>query len=113
MELEIKQQTRKGKYGNVGITPPIDESYWLYRVHLFKDQYIVAFPKFWVIGIGFSQEEDWNTNLPSSCPAEQITDHIWHNHKYDKITREQTIQAITLIQDYIKSTDNKVKLQQN
>jgi hypothetical protein len=113
MELEIKQQARKGEYGSVSITPPIDESYWLYRVHLFKDQYILAFPKFWVIGIGFSQEEDWNTNLPSSCPAEQIADHIWHNHKYNEITREQVIQAITLIQDYIKSTDNKIKLRHN
>jgi hypothetical protein len=106
MELKLETKTTQDKTPTYGTdkgsilmtTPPIDETYWTYRVKLFNDQAIIGFPKFFTIGIGFAQEEDWNTNLPYSCPAEQILDHIWHNHKYDQITREQALEAIRLIQ---------------
>ena len=108
MEVETKQQERKGELGTLAITPPLHETYWSYRVKLFRDQAILAFPKFFVIGIGFAiEEEDWNTNLPSSCDAEEITDHIWINHKYSEITREQVIEAIKLIQEALAEAESK------
>lgn len=81
------------------LTPPLDEDYWMFRVKLAQDQAILGFPKFSTIGIGFAQEEDWNTNLPYTCPAEQIYSHIAHNKKYDEITDEQCLAAIKMIQD--------------
>lgn len=84
--------------GSMIFTPPIDEDYWCFRVKLFDDQAIVGFPKFGTIGIGFAQETDWNTNLPYTCDAQQIYDHIKHNKKYDEITDEQCLEAIRLIQ---------------
>lgn len=80
------------------ITPPVGQDYWLFRVKLFKDQAIIAFPKFGTIGIGFAiEEENWNTNLPYSVCPEQLYDHIRANKKYDEITKESCIQAIKLI----------------
>jgi hypothetical protein len=99
--VESKRQEPKGLMGNVAITPPINETYWLYRVHLFEDQYLLAFPKFWTVGIGFAQEEDWNTNLPASCDAAQIMEHIKHNRKYDQITDEMIVDGIKALQSQI------------
>ncbi len=79
------------------VTPPIDEDYWVFRIRLYKDQSIVAFPKFTTMGIGFAQEEDWNTNLPYKLEAEEICNHIWHNHKYEEITKEEVIEAINIL----------------
>ena len=87
------------------ITPPLNEDYWLFRVKLFEDQAIVGFPKFGTIGIGFAQEEDWNTNLPYTCNTQQIYDHIKHNKQYEQITDEQGLEAIRLIQEAIKSLE--------
>jgi hypothetical protein len=84
------------------ITPPIDEDYWLFRVKLFEDQAVVGFPKYNTIGIGFAQEEDWNTNLPYTCDAEKIYNHISHNKKYSEITEEQCLEAIRMIQGMAK-----------
>jgi hypothetical protein len=84
------------------ITPPLDEDYWLFRVKLYEDQAILGFPKFHTIGIGFAQEEDWNTNLPYTCDAEQIYDHIKHNKEYEQITDEQCLEAIQLVQKAAK-----------
>ena len=84
------------------ITPPLDEDYWLFRVKLHEDQAIVGFPKFGTIGIGFAQEEDWNTNLPYTCPAEQIYNHIKHNKKYDQISDEQCLEAVRMVQEAAK-----------
>jgi hypothetical protein len=64
----------------VMMTPPITADYWAYRVQLTDTQAVVGFPKFFTIGIGFAEETDWNTNLPYTSMAEDITDHIWHNH---------------------------------
>ena len=63
----------------VSITPPVGEDFWLLRVRVSKNQAIVAFPKFGTIGIGFSKEEDWNTNLPYQCSGHKIWNHIKHN----------------------------------
>lgn len=79
------------------MTPAIGPDYWSYRVML-GDQAILAFPKFATIGIGFALEEDWNTNLPWSCEAEEIFAHIKHNKGSDAISDEVCIEAIRLIQ---------------
>lgn len=87
---------------SVLVTPPLDKEYWLARVDLGGNA-VVCFPKFVTIGIGFQKEEDWNTNLPYSCPAEQIWDHIEHNRGDESITRERGIEAIRALQEYAKS----------
>jgi hypothetical protein len=89
------------------ITPPLDKDYWLFRVQLVKDQAVVGFPKFGLIGIGFAiEEEDWNTNLPSSTYTNDIVEHIWVNRKYKSITKDMVMRAVTMIQaaaaDYLK-----------
>lgn len=83
--------------GGVMITPPIDEAYWYWRVMLEGDQAILGFPKFNTIGIGFAQEEDWNTNLPFSCSAQKIFDHIQHNKGHDGITDVDCLAAIEMV----------------
>ena len=92
-----------GKDRTIMMTPPIDEDYWYFKVNLFKEQSIVAFPKFGTMGVGFQHEEDWNTNLPFTCDAKEICNHIWHNRKYEEITKDQVIKAINLIQTACKS----------
>ncbi len=98
--LETKgQQDKTVRAGPAMITPPVDEGYWTYRVRLSDTQAIVGFPKFFTVGIGFAQEEDWNTNFPFSCDAGEIYDHIAHNKGDDSISREDCIAAIRLIQE--------------
>jgi len=92
--------------GTMMITPPLDEDYWVFRVKLFKEQAIIAFPKFSTIGVGFAQEEDWNTNLPFSTDADKLFDHIRDNKKYDEISDEQCLEAIRLIQAACKIYKN-------
>lgn len=79
-------------------TPPISEDYWAYRVRVGPGQAIVGFPKFHTVGIGFAVETDWNTNLPYTCDAEKIYNHIAHNKGNDTISREDCILAIQMIQ---------------
>lgn len=81
------------------VTPPIDEGYWKYRVRLSETQAIVGFPKFFTVGIGFAVEEDWNSNLPYTCAAQEIFDHIGHNKGDDSIADEDCVRAIELIQE--------------
>ena len=69
-----------------------------YRVKLSETQAIVGFPKYSTIGIGFAQEEDWNTNLPWTTQAEEIFAHIAHNKGDSAISDEQCIEAIRMIQ---------------
>lgn len=69
--------------------------------HLMEDllqQSQLAFPRFFTIGIGFAKEEDWNTNLPYSCSADEIYGHIKHNKLYKEITKEQCVEAISELQ---------------
>jgi len=86
--------------GVVSITPPVGESYYVARVPLARDQAIQIFPKFFTVGCGFAQEEDWNTNLPLRCPAEQIYAHIKSNKKYEEITDAQCLAAIRELQEW-------------
>ena len=86
------------KGGLCMITPPLDEDYWLFRVPVSDRQAIVGFPKFLTVGVGFQREEDWNTNLPYTCEAKEIFDHIEHNRGDDSITEETCIAAIEAIQ---------------
>ena len=83
-------------------SPLVNEDYWLYRVKLVKDQAIVGFPKFGLLGVGFAIEEEyWNTNLPINCieveGVEKIWNHIKCNKKYPSITKKMGIEAIELI----------------
>lgn len=84
----------------VMVTPPLDEDYFIARVRLCRDQAVQVFPKFGIVGCGFAQEEDWNTNLPIACSAGRIAGHIWRNRKYKRITREQVVAAILALQEW-------------
>lgn len=88
------------KVGNalVMFTPPVGDDYWLFRVPLTDRQAIVGFPKFGTIGIGFQQEEDWNTNLPYFCGAGEIYNHIKHNKGDDSISDDACVEAIKAVQ---------------
>ena len=111
MEVEFNKKFKKTnttfnlKGGGVAmVTPPLDEDYWIFRVKLFKDQAIVAFPKFMTFGVGFAiEDDDWNTNFPYTCTPTEICNHIWKNKKYEEITRQQVIEAIVAIQECIYS----------
>lgn len=80
------------------VTPPVGESYWLFRVCVGYGQAVIGFPKFSTIGIGFAKEDDWNTNLPYTCESLKIWNHIKHNKGDDRISDETCIEAIGLIQ---------------
>ncbi len=98
--LEVRgQENETAVIGPFMITPPINEDYWQYRVRLSDTQAIVGFPKFGTIGIGFAQEEDWNTNFPYTAGADETYEHIAHNKGDDSITREDCIAAIRMIQE--------------
>ena len=108
LKVEIRGQENETARVSIGgttvvLTPPIDEDYWAYRVRLTETQAIVGFPKFMTIGIGFAQEEDWNTNFPYTCETDEIWQHIAHNKADDSISDEDCIAAIRLIQDAIKA----------
>lgn len=88
--------------GHIMITPSVGkDDYWKYRVKLSETQAIIGFPKFGTIGIGFMDEKDWNTNLPYSCEAEQIYNHIKHNKQDKKIKKSDCIKAIQMIKDAV------------
>jgi len=98
-DSQVKSLAIKG----ILITPPIGEDYWLYKVQLTKDQAVIGFPKFGVIGIGFLVEKgSWNTNLPSNCDAETIYNHIKCNKGNTNIKKQDCIKAIKLIQNTIR-----------
>lgn len=100
LELERKDQVAEGIIagGALMITPNLDEDYWAYRVRLTEKQAVVGFPKFGVIGIGFAvEDDDWNVNLPSSCTAEEILNHILCNKGDDSIDDAEVLAAIYLI----------------
>jgi hypothetical protein len=101
VECNSKELVHRDPAPNILITPAITPDFWLYRVALTSKNAIVAFPKFGTIGIGFQNEEDWNTNLPYTCAAEEICDHIKHNAADRKITRPMIIEAIKAIQGVI------------
>ena len=99
LRLERKDQPDETRLiGPAMVTPPIEESYWLYRVMVSDTQAVVGFPKFGTIGIGFMVEDDWNTNLPYTSDATRIRKHIWHNRGGESITKDVVDRAIELIQ---------------
>lgn len=109
MEVQVNSVTVRdrpplmGRGGScVLITPPIDEGYWWMRVPVSDQQAVVCFPKFMTIGIGFQQEEDWNTNLPYTGEAQHIFDHISHNKGDDSIADADCVTAIEMLQAAIK-----------
>ena len=97
---EFEQDTTTFKVGNVNImvTPPLDDDYWVFRIKLHEDQSLIAFPKFGTLGIGFAQENNWNTNLPYQCTTKDIYNHIKENKKYKQITKKKCIEAIEILQ---------------
>lgn len=99
LKLEIRKHLVRDpcEGSHVMITPPIGSDYWLFRVQIFEDQYVTAFPKFDTIGIGFSIEDDWNCNLPYTCDAEKIRLHIWHNRRYIGVRPKRTRKAIEML----------------
>ena len=90
--------------GNALLAPGVSEDYWCYRVGLHEGQAVVGFPKFGTIGIGFAEEEDWNTNLPYFADAEEILEHIWHNAG-PGVTRERALEAIEMIRQAAYADD--------
>ena len=100
LKLEINRTVtdRTLVVGRAMVTPMVSEDYWLFRVQLRGEQAILGFPKFGTIGIGFAQEEDWNSNLPYTSDAEAIHDHIARNKGDDAISREDVLAAIRLVQ---------------
>jgi hypothetical protein len=93
-----KIETAKNAKILLGGVPSNDK--FLFVVKLFKDQAIVAFPKYSsCIAIGFYQEDDgYDTNLPYQCKAEEIYEHIKCNKKYKEIKKKDCIKAIEKIQ---------------
>lgn len=72
---------------------------WQFRVRVGDGQAIVGFPKFFTIGIGFAREEDWNTNFPYTCTAEEIYNHIKHNKGDNSISDEDCLTAVRMVQE--------------
>lgn len=97
--LETRPQPNKTtNVGRIALGPTVCEDYWLYRVKLTDTQAILGFPKYSTVGIGFALEEDWNSDLPYTCAAEKIYEHIKHNKGSDRIRDEDCLAAIRLIQ---------------
>jgi len=100
LELNSREVTDPSDGCSLMVTPPISEEFWLARVRVGKDgQALVCFPKFNTVGIGFAREEDWNTNLPYTCPAEEILAHIEHN-KGEEIPDPECLVAIRQLQGF-------------
>lgn len=93
------QQDKTVHIAGMSITPLIDKGYWAYRVRLSERQAVVGFPKFGTVGIGFSAEEDWNTNLPFTTETDEIVAHILHNKGDDAISDADVHLAVAMVQD--------------
>ena len=100
--------------GIIMFTPAIDEDYWIMRVKLYhdkklnKDQSIIAFPKFGLIGVGFAIEErSWNTNLPYQTDTERLYKHIRCNKKYRVITKQTCLEGLKLLQAACKQYEKE------
>lgn len=89
----------------VKVTPAISPEYWLMRVPVSDKQAVVCFKKFGLFGIGFQHEVDWNTNLPSSVPANTIYEHIEVNRM--GANKATCIKAIKLLQEEVRKLNSK------
>lgn len=106
-DMVDKTPTFKAPGISLMMTPPIGEEYWMFRVKLSPKQAIIGFPKFGTIGVGFSKETDWNTNLPYTSEAEAIFSHIKHNKGSRKIEDVDCLAAIRLVQEAARETRGK------
>lgn len=108
MKLQINERAlveRNPLAPSMLVTPPLDETFWLWRVPVSRDQAIVAFPKFGTVGCGFQHEhDDWNTNLPISCSSEEIYNHIKRNKGDRNIKKADCIKAIEIIRKAVKQS---------
>lgn len=99
LQLERRDQENKTVFAEIGmICPSVNKDYWSYRVRLSDTQAVVGFPKYHTVGIGLAVEDDWNTNLPFTCEAEEIFRHIKHNKADSAISDDDVREAIRLIQ---------------
>jgi hypothetical protein len=82
--------------------PTKDDHWWKYRVALSTKQSMTACSKFYTLGIGFSSEVSFGTDLPWTADAEEIYAHIEKNKGDEKISRDRCVEAIRLLQAAIK-----------
>lgn len=80
----------------------VNSEKWQFRVHLFKDQYLVTQIRYGcAIGVGFLL--DFDLNLPYD--SEDLIDHILPCKHYDEITKELVTEGVEKlrikIQDYL------------
>lgn len=110
LEINSKGSAEHQPLAGIGIliTPKLGGDNWLFRVRLSEKQSIIGFSKFGCIGVGFAEEEDWNTNLPTSAGAIEIYDHIKRNKGDRRISRGKCIEAIQLIKDYVIEMRRKI-----
>lgn len=107
MKLELKTNPKQAKSAADALLPGVllcpaeigQDDYWIFKVELSKDQAIIAFPKFTTLGVGFLKETDWNTNLPYTCDAEMILNHIRVNKGSKFISDADCIKAIEMIRE--------------
>lgn len=111
--MDLKLEVNKKTFSNfdkgivsqgVMMTPILSEDNFLYRVKTSCRQAIVGVHKFGTIGIGFNKESDWNCNLPYTCEAKEIYEHIKHN-KHRSAKELDCIKAIKRIQEAIKTRE--------
>ena len=112
--FQPSKDTIRTNGGIIMFTPAIDEDYWIMRVKLYhdkklnKDQSIIAFPKFGLIGVGFAIEErSWNTNLPYQTDTERLYKHIRCNKKYRVITKQTCLEGLKLLQAACKQYEKE------
>lgn len=93
----------RGEHCGLMICPVVSKEYWLFRVKLCKDQAVLGFPKYGMVGVGMALEGNSNTNLPL-CPigtaeenGKRIARHIKVNKKYESITVQMIEDAIVLM----------------
>lgn len=94
----MKQHPKKTICGKILLGGGSTGNDVLFKVELFKDQALIAFPKFSTIAIGFKEEEDENTNLPYVCDELEIYNHIKCNKFYKEIKKKTCIEAIKMLQ---------------
>ena len=105
--------------GVIMFTPDIDENYWIMRVKVYhdkvnnKDQSIIAFPKFGLIGVGFAIESDWNTNLPYQTDTERLYKHIKVNKKYRAITKQTCLEGLKMLQEACANYEKEKKAKES
>ena len=100
--------------GVIMFTPAINKEYYIMRVVLYKDQALVAFPKFGLIGVGFAIEEgSWNTNLPYQVEAERLYRHIRINKKYRAITKQTCLEGLKMLQEACANYEKEKKAKES